>query len=202
MLDTINWLALTVPFIAAGTAYMTLREKLVAKVLAGIVALGILAMVFVGYSFLYRHLGFPFWMRWLASAAHAEPLPGRPEVRINTKLDADWTILGMNYDWMLLVAKVHVPMGPIPEFYMRWEFTKPKNTDEGKPFLSEVQIVELDCKLTRSNVLAITSYAGNNLSGANVYSGHGNRADPLWDTPAPKSIGAAAIRKSCELLGK
>jgi hypothetical protein len=200
MLETINWLALTVPFIAAGAAYATLRERSVSKLLAGIVALGLLAAVFVGYSFMYRYLGFPLWMGWLATATYAEPLPGRPEVRINTKLDADWVIVGMNYDWMLLVARAQSPIGP--EIYMRWEFSEPQNTDEGKPYLSEVQIVELDCEATRSNVLVITSYAGNNLSGASVYSGHGDRKDPLWDTPAPNSIGAAAIRKSCELLGK
>lgn len=85
ILETINLLAFTVPFIAAGAAYASLRERSVAKVLAGIAALGILAAVFVGYSLMYRHLGFPLWMRWFASAAHAEPLPGRPEVRVNTK---------------------------------------------------------------------------------------------------------------------
>ena len=52
------------------------------------------------------------------------------------------------------------------------------------------------------NVLLITSYAGNNLSGVVVYSGRGDRNNPLWDTPSPKSIGAAAIRKSCDLFGK
>lgn len=71
MLETVNFLALTVPFIAAGAAYTTLRERSVAKVLASIVAIGILAAVFVGYSFMYRYLGFPLWMRWLASAAQA-----------------------------------------------------------------------------------------------------------------------------------
>jgi hypothetical protein len=143
----------------------------VAKVLAGIVALGILAAVFVGHSFMYRHLGFPLWLRWLAAAAHAEPLPGRPEVRINTKLDADWTIVGMNYDWMLLVAKLHFPSGSAPEIHMRWEYTEPRKDEGGKPYLSEVQIVELDCKATRMNVPVITSYAANNLSGAVGYSG-------------------------------
>ena len=133
MLETINLLALTVPFVAAGAAYATLRERSVAKVLAGIVALGILAAVFLGYSYTYRYIGFPFWMRWLASAGHAEPLPGRPEVRINTKLDADWTIVGMNYDWMLLVARLHFPMGSAPEIYMRWEYTEPRKEMAASP---------------------------------------------------------------------
>ncbi len=30
-----------------------------------------------GYSFIYRSLGFLLWIRWLAPAAHGEPLPGR-----------------------------------------------------------------------------------------------------------------------------
>lgn len=63
MLETINWLALTVPFIAAGVVYTTLQEKAVPKALAAVAAVGILVAVFVGYSFMYRSLGFPLWMR-------------------------------------------------------------------------------------------------------------------------------------------
>jgi hypothetical protein len=75
---------------------VTLQEKRVPRLLAGIAAAVILMAVFIGYSYLYRSLGFPLWMRWLAPVADAEPLPGRPEVQINTKLNADWTIVGMN----------------------------------------------------------------------------------------------------------
>jgi hypothetical protein len=36
---------------------------------AALVAFGILAAILVGYSILYRSIGFPLWMRWLAFAA-------------------------------------------------------------------------------------------------------------------------------------
>ena len=202
MLETINWLALTVPFIAAGAAYTTLHEKRWPKVLVGIVALAILSAVFVGYSFMYRSLGFPLWMRWLAPAAYAEPLPGRPEVQINTKLNADWTIVGMNYDWMVLVAKAHLQIGKYPEAFMRWEHAKPQKNGDGKLYLSEVQQVELDCPANRWNPLVFISYAENNLSGTEVYSGRGDPKNPIWDSPEPQSIFGAAVRKACELFGK
>lgn len=201
MLETLNWLALCVPLIAAWGAYTVLQEKSAPKAMALIAAFSVLGVVLLGYTLAYRSIGFPFWVRWLAPSARAEPLPGRPEIDINTKLNADWTIVGMNFGWMLLVAKVHVPMGPAPEIYMRWEYAKPR-TEEGKSYLSEVQMVELDCRATRMNLLVIISYAENNLSGREVYSGRGHRSQPNWDTPAPTSIGAEAIRKSCELLGK
>ncbi|MEQ1712721.1 MAG: hypothetical protein ABL908_15150, partial [Hyphomicrobium sp.] len=106
----------TVPRIAAASAYVTLQEKRWPKVLASIVAVAIMAAIFVGYSLMYRSLGFPLWMRWLAPSAQAEPLPGKPEAEINTMLDADWTIVGMNYEWMVLVAKAHVKSAPGPRF--------------------------------------------------------------------------------------
>jgi hypothetical protein len=202
MLATINWLALTVPFIAAGAAYGTLQQKAVSRALAAIVAVGILTAVFAGYSLMHRSFGFPLWMGWFAPAAHVEPLPGRPEVSINTKLDADWSIVGMNYDWMVLVAKSHLQIGSLPEAYMRWEFARLQKSDNGKTYLSEVKMVELDCKAGRWNPLVVTSYAGNNLSGAEVYIGRGDRKNPLWDTPDPASIFGAAVRKACELFGK
>jgi hypothetical protein len=49
MLETINWLALTVPFIVAGAAYTTLQEKSVSKALAATIACCILAAVFGGF---------------------------------------------------------------------------------------------------------------------------------------------------------
>jgi len=202
MLETINWLALTVPFIAAGAVYSALQQKAAPKILAVVVAFGILLAIFVGYSFLYRSVGFPLWMRWLAPAAQAEPLPGRPEVNINTKLDADWTIVGMNYNWMVLVAKAHLQMGLLPEAYMRWEFARPQKSDDGKLYLSEVQTIELDCNERRWNPLVMIVYANNNLSGAGVYVGRGDRKNPLWDTPDPTSIFGAAVTKACELFGK
>ena len=168
----------------------------------GIVALVILAAVFVGSSFMCRSLGFPLWMRWLAPAAHAEPLPGRPEVQINTKLNVDWTIVGMNYDWMVLVARAHVQVGKYPEAFMRWEYAKPQKNDDAKIYLSEVQQVERDCAANRWNPLLVLSYAQNNLSGAEVYSGRGDPKGPLWDTPEPQSIFGAAVRKACDLFGR
>lgn len=170
--------------------------------LAGIVAAAILAAIFSGYSLMYRSLGFPLWMRWLAPSAHAEPLPGKPEVQINTKLDADWTIVGMNYEWMVLVAKTHVQVGSRPEIYMRWEHVSPQDHEGGKKFLSEVHWVELDCPVGRMSTMVITSYAGNNLSGGEVYSGRRDPRNPEWDTPEPKSIFGASLRKGCELFGK
>jgi hypothetical protein len=165
MLETINWLSLTLPFIAAVGAYTKLQEKAVPIVLAAVAAAGVLVAIFFGYAFMYHSIGFPLWMRWF-SAADAEPLPGRPEININTKLDADWTIVGMNYDWMVLVAKAHLQIGSHPEAYMRWEFAKSQETDDGKAYSSQVQWVELECKKGSWNPLVITSYASNNLSGA------------------------------------
>ena len=203
MVETFNWLALTVPFVAAGAAYSELQDRSWPKVVAVVVAFCILAAVFVGYSFMYRSVGFPLWMRWLAPAsASAEPLPGKPEVEINTKLNTEWTIVGMNYDWMVLVAKAHLQIGKYPEAYMRWEYAKPQKDDNGKLYLSEVQQVELDCAANRWNPLLLTYYAENNLSGAEVYSGHGDPQDPLWDTPEPQSVFEAAVRKACEIFAR
>ena len=149
---------------------------------------------------MYHSIGFPLWMRWFSAAAHAEPLPGRPEMNIDTKLDADWTIVGMNYDWMVLVAKAHLQIGSHPEAYMGWEFAKSQETDDGKAYLPQVQWVELECKKGSWNPLVITSYASNNLSGAEVYNGRGDRENPLWDTPESTSILGAAVRTACQLF--
>ncbi len=65
MLDTINWLSLTVPFIAAGAAYVGIVEKQLPRFLAAIAAAAIMAGTFIGYTYLYRAIGFPLWMRWL-----------------------------------------------------------------------------------------------------------------------------------------
>ncbi len=200
MLETINFLAFTIPFIAAGAAYSTLQQKAVPKIVSIIIAFGILVGFFVSYLQMYRGIGFPLWMRWLAPAALAEPLPGRPEVNINTRLNAEWTIVGMNYNWMVLVAKAHIQIGSFPEAYMRWEFAGPQKSENGKGYLSEVQMVELDCKRGRWNPLIITSYSNNNLSGEEVYVGRGDRRQPLWDTPDPTSIFGAAVVKACELF--
>jgi len=65
MLETFNWLALTVPFIGAAAAFQSLRERGTLKVIAGIVACLIVTFSLFGYSLLYRSFGFPLWMRWL-----------------------------------------------------------------------------------------------------------------------------------------
>lgn len=65
VLETINWLALTVPFIAAGSAYFGIIEKQLPKILAAVAAAAIMVATFVGYTYLYRAIGFPLWMRWL-----------------------------------------------------------------------------------------------------------------------------------------
>jgi hypothetical protein len=200
VLETINWLALTIPFVAAGAAYVALQKMRIPKVLASIIATTILATVFLGYSFLYHSLGFPLWMRWLVPSAQGEPLPGRPEVQINTNLNADWTIVGMNYDWMVLVARAHLQIGSRPEAFMRWEYANPQKTDDGKLYLSEVQQIELDCAASRWNPLVVITYTENNLTGAEVYSGRGDPRKPLWDKPDSKSIFAAAIKSACELF--
>src|SRR5262245_8718706 len=201
MLETVKLLALTVPFIGAAVAYASLRGKSVPQGVAGLVAAAILAAVFVGYLFLYRSFGYPLWTRWLTHAALAEPLPGRPDVQINTKLDADWTIVGMNHNWMVLVAKAHMQIGPFPVIYIRWEHVTPQPAESGKKYLSEVQWAELDCKVGGWNPLLITSYAGNNLSGGEVYRGRGDLRKPFWDTPDSKSIFGAALKKGCALFG-
>jgi hypothetical protein len=107
-----------------------------------------------------------------------------------------------NYDWMVLVAKAHLQMGRNPEAFIRWEFASPQKTEAGKLYLSEVQQVELDCAGNRWNPLLAICYAQNNLSGAEVYSGRGDPRKPVWDTPDPNSIFAAAVRKGCELIGR
>ena len=114
----------------------------------------------------------------------------------------DWSVVGMNYDWMMLVAKPHVQMGSRPEALMRLEYAKTQPADDGKQYLSQVQWVELDCNKGSWNPLVITSYSANNLSGKEVYSGHGDRANPLWDTPEPTNIFGAAVRMACQLVGK
>jgi hypothetical protein len=197
-----NWLAFTVPLIAAGGAYFMLKDRSWPKVLAGIIAFAILAVFFIGYSFMYRSIGFPFWMRWLTPASvDAEPLPGRPEVQINTKLDADWAIVGMNYDWMVLVAMAPTQIGKHPHALIRWEYTKPQKVDDDKPYLSEVEWVELDCPENRFNLILVNSYAENNFSGTQVYTGFGSMKNPQWIVPEPQSISGAAVREACKLFG-
>jgi hypothetical protein len=65
MLDTINWLSLTVPFVVAGAAYIGIVENQLSKFLAAAAAAAIMAATFIGYTYLYRAIGFPLWMRWL-----------------------------------------------------------------------------------------------------------------------------------------
>lgn len=66
MLETINWLSLTVPFAAAGATYVGIVEKKLPKVLALVAAAAIMAVTFIGYTYLYRAIGFPLWMRWFS----------------------------------------------------------------------------------------------------------------------------------------
>lgn len=65
MLETINWLSLTVPFIGAGATYVGLVEKRLPKAVAAVGAAAIVAATFVCYTYMYRAIGFPLWMRWL-----------------------------------------------------------------------------------------------------------------------------------------
>jgi hypothetical protein len=53
-----------------GAAYIGLVEKRLPKALAAvaaaaIVAAAFVAAAFVAYTYMYRALGFPLWMRWL-----------------------------------------------------------------------------------------------------------------------------------------
>ena len=63
MLETINWLSLTLPFIAAVVAYTKLQEKAVPIVLAAVAVAGILLAIFIGYAFMYHSIGFPLARR-------------------------------------------------------------------------------------------------------------------------------------------
>lgn len=202
MLETISTIAFVAVLAAPLCTYSWMRERRWHRVFAGIAAAVALGALGIGYLLLYRAIGFPPFMRWFPTEARSEPLPGKPEVQINTKLDTDWTVVGMNYEWMVLVAKAHLQVGSRPEVYMRWEHVSPQDLEDGKKFLSEVHWVELDCPAGRMNTLMIHSFAGNNFSGEQVYSGRGDPRNPEWDTPNPKSIFAASVRKGCELFGK
>ncbi|MEQ1712449.1 MAG: hypothetical protein ABL908_13745 [Hyphomicrobium sp.] len=144
---------------------MTLQDKRWPKVLASIVAVAIMAAIFVGYSLMYRSLGFPLWMRWLAPSAQAEPLPGKPEVRTNTKIDADWTIVGMNHEWMVLVAKPKSRSAPVPRFTCVGSTSVPRHSTTERNSCPRSIGWNWTARLDCMHTLMIHSFAGNNFSG-------------------------------------
>ncbi|MFZ1107376.1 MAG: hypothetical protein WAN43_03365 [Rhodomicrobium sp.] len=75
LFDTINWLAVTVPFFAAWGAYSALQEKAFPKAIASIAGLAILAAIFGGYTLTYQYTGFPMWMRWFTIQTSASVFP-------------------------------------------------------------------------------------------------------------------------------
>jgi hypothetical protein len=195
-----NGLALTLAFVAAGGLYamLCMRSKLVAV----ITSVGFLGSVCLVYSLIVGLVAVPPWSGWFLPHAEGEPMPGRPNIKISTKLDADWTVVGMNSEWMMLIAKTHLQMGQRPEAYMRWEYTDPKMNEEGDAYLSEVYWVELDCLKGSWNPLLVTSYAENNLAGGEIASVLGDRNEPVLDTPEPTSTLGAAVRKACGFFPK
>jgi uncharacterized membrane protein len=64
IIDTLNWLTITVPFIAAGSLYAWLKAREINKRVAVFLGvLGLIGMWFLLFRF-YQLTGFPFWMRW------------------------------------------------------------------------------------------------------------------------------------------
>ena len=64
IIETLNWLTITVPFIAAGSFYSWLEARKVQKAIS--VAFAVLALLGLWFLlfFIYQTIGFPFWMRW------------------------------------------------------------------------------------------------------------------------------------------
>jgi hypothetical protein len=64
IIDTLNWLTISVPFIAAGSFYAWLEARKVQKAVA--VALAVLALSGLWFLlfFIYQLTAFPLWMRW------------------------------------------------------------------------------------------------------------------------------------------
>jgi hypothetical protein len=64
IIETLNWLTITIPFIAAGSLYAWFEAKKTHKTIS--VPLAILALLGLWFLLfaMYQQVGFPFWMRW------------------------------------------------------------------------------------------------------------------------------------------
>lgn len=127
-------------------------------------------------------------------------LPGRPEITVRTKVDGQWTIVGMNNEWMLLTRKAGAPSISGVSGRIRIEHTAPLPSGKGKSILSEDQLHEVRCEEAAIRLVGIRSYELNNLAGTAVEDIENWRiAD--WTTPGPGSILEAAGRSICEQYG-
>jgi hypothetical protein len=64
LIDTLNWLTITTPFIAGFAAYNWGRQTGEGKAIPAVVGvLSFCGLVAIWYV-LYQFLEFPFWMRW------------------------------------------------------------------------------------------------------------------------------------------
>jgi hypothetical protein len=65
LIETINWLSITVPFILAGASYVTLTDEWKWNaLLASALAFLILATSWIALYYLHLAIGFPLWMVW------------------------------------------------------------------------------------------------------------------------------------------
>jgi uncharacterized membrane protein len=64
IVETLNWLTITVPFIAAGGFYAWLEARKVQKAVAVALAVFLLSGLWLLLFLIYQRTGFPLWMRW------------------------------------------------------------------------------------------------------------------------------------------
>jgi hypothetical protein len=62
--STINWLAITIPFILAYSVFQYCDLKHLPKFVAYFMAVAVFVVMLAIYYFIYPILGFPAWMRW------------------------------------------------------------------------------------------------------------------------------------------
>jgi hypothetical protein len=64
VIETLNWITITTPFIAGFTAYQwgntTGEGKVIPALIGGLAFLGLIAVWYI----LYQFIEFPLWMRW------------------------------------------------------------------------------------------------------------------------------------------
>lgn len=129
------------------------------------------------------------------------PLPGNPDITIRTKLNEQWRIIGMNYDWMFLVTPSNVVSLTGVTGRVRIEHVKGQAGPDGKSFLSEDLLHEVRCGEGKWRLVGIKSFAGNNLTGGVVEEVENWRIAE-WQTLESGSIFEAAMEEICRLHGK
>ncbi len=135
-----------------------------------------------------------------ASDNHARkntPLPGNPAVIVDPNKNGRWEIIGMNYNWMVLIADGGRISLSGDTVRVRWEYTKPQADGNEAPYLSEDLLYEVRCKQHSWRLVAIRQYGENNLNGRLLVDIENWRIGE-WESPNYESIFGTVIKAVCE----